>query len=82
MKDFILAALPWILIGIAIAIICVSMNTHNVGKTKNYLTEGLCIGICFGLTLSFAIFISQALGTSLGMLLGVTIGIMIKKNPT
>ena len=69
MKDFILAALPFVIIGISVAIIIV-----NINKNKNkvtYTPEGMCLGMSFGLLLS-TLFSSEHMGLflSLGMLIG------------
>ena len=50
MKDFILATLPWIIIGISVAIIVVNNNKVNTKKTskETYISEGLCLGMSFG----------------------------------
>ena len=78
MKDFILAALPFIIIGISVAVIIVN-NNKNKNK-ESYISEGMCLGMSFGLLLgsSFAI---EHLGIflSLGMLVGEAIGSYIKK---
>ena len=49
MKDFILAALPFIIIGISVAIIIVN-NKKNKSK-ESYICEGMCFGMSFGLLL-------------------------------
>lgn len=75
MKDFILTALPFVIIGICIAII--SANFKN-GK-KTYLSEGMAIGMCFGVAISTSLHINLGLGISIGMLIGEAIGISKEK---
>ena len=93
MKEFISAALPWVAIGLAIAIIL----TNAVKRTKsrdennedqaakdqksaeNHMTDGLCIGMCMGVALGSTGIIDLATGISLGMLLGLAVGMCIKK---
>lgn len=77
MKEFMMAALPWICIGIAIALF--AANHAAVKKAKdsdekygNYMTEGMCLGICVGTALG-------GNGLSLGMLVGMAIGMCIRK---
>ena len=77
MKEFMMAALPWICIGIAIALF--AANHGAAKKTKdsdkeygNYMTEGMCLGMCVGTVLG-------GNGLSLGMLIGLTIGMCIRK---
>lgn len=54
MKDFILAALPWVLCGIAVAILCA-----RLGKRKNEpdkkLDRQIALGMALGLMLSPAL---------------------------
>ena len=77
MKEFMMAALPWICIGIAIALFAVN---HSVAKKAkncdkgygNYMTEGMCLGMCVGTALG-------GNGLIYGMLLGLVIGMFIKK---
>lgn len=76
MKDFILAALPFILMGAAIIIV-----TLNSKKNKEtYIPEGMCLGMSFGLMFS-NLFNSDYMGISLsiGMIIGEVIGSFIKK---
>lgn len=74
MKDFIEAALPFVLCGIAI--ICLLMNRN---KKDTYLCEGMCLGMCFGSMLG-AMFTSYlGLTLTLGMLLGEVIGSFFSK---
>ena len=75
MKEFILAALPFIIIGICLAIICANYKKDK----KTYCAEGMCIGMCMGAALSSTFDINIGLGISLGMLIGEAIGIFIEK---
>ena len=79
MKDFILASLPFIIIGICVAIIVVN-NRKNKNK-ESYISEGMCLGMSFGLLVG-ASFRSEHLGMflSLGMLVGEAIGSSLKKD--
>lgn len=75
MKDFVLAALPFVIIGICLAIICANFKKEK----KTYCSEGMCIGMCLGVSFSSVFKINMGLGLSLGMLVGETIGILIEK---
>lgn len=79
MKDFILAALPFVIIGVCVAIIVAHYKTKDAHKKENYLVEGMCVGMCLGLAVSAALHINIGLGIGLGMLVGETAGIFIKK---
>lgn len=81
MDNFIYAAAPWIIIGMAVVtlfVIKAKGKNENV-KRENYMTEGMCIGICLGVVLGSSGIIDLALGISLGMLIGEVIGMGIKK---
>ena len=78
MKEFLLAALPFIICGMAIIVIL--MNTKKQKSKDNYLAEGMCLGLAFGSMIG-ALFPSQlGLCLSLGMLIGEAIGSYFKKD--
>ncbi len=73
MKDFITAALPWIIIGIAIALLAVNAGKRKKGDDN--MSEGMCIGVALGASGV----IDLGLGISLGMLAGMAVGSCVKK---
>ena len=79
--DFIHAALPWIAIGLLLAV----FFARHAGKKKkedkcdDYGTEGMCLGMYMGSALGASGVIDIGLGMSLGVLIGLTIGTFIKK---
>ena len=79
--DFLRAALPWIAVGLLLAVLC----ARSTGKRKkgeqadNYSTEGMCLGMCFGTAIGTALGNNTGLGISLGMLIGLAIGSAIEK---
>ena len=75
MKDFVFAALPFIIIGICIAIICANFKDEK----KTYCSEGMAIGMCFGVAATSVLHINMGLGISIGMLIGEAIGISKEK---
>ena len=75
MKDFIFAALPFIIIGLCLAIICANGKKYK----QTYLSEGMAIGMCFGVAVASALHINLGLGISIGMLIGEAVGIGIEK---
>ena len=92
MKDFIMAALPWVVMGIALAVLAVNVSKKANNKAKvdvdtkdseaeedNYMLIGMCLGMCIGCALSTTGIISTSYGTSFGMLIGMAIGSTIKK---
>lgn len=52
--DFTLAALPWLIVGVSLAILFAkgaSRKKKESKKTGDYGTEGMCIGMCVGLAI-------------------------------
>ncbi|MBQ0040516.1 MAG: hypothetical protein KBS56_00560 [Clostridiales bacterium] len=81
MKDFFMAALPWICMGLLLAIFF-ARSAHKKkekDKPENYGTEGMCLGMCFGTALGTALGNNTGIGISVGMLLGLAIGSSITK---
>ena len=76
--DFLSAALPWIIIGLTLAVFFVKADKRKKSdedeREEDYGTEGMCIGMCIGAA------IDVHYGLSLGMLLGYAIGSCIKKD--
>ena len=77
MKEFMMAALPWICIGIAIALFAANHGAAKKAKDSdkesgNYMTERMCLGMCVGTALG-------GNGLSYVMLVGLVIGMCIKK---
>lgn len=75
MKEFIIAVLPYAIIGISIAIIC----TNSKKKDYNYIMEGMLFGLSLGASFSTTLKIDIGLGMTIGMLIGEAIGSFIKK---
>lgn len=75
MKDFIFAALPFIIIGICLAIICANGKKYK----HTYCSEGMALGMCLGVAISTVLKINIGLGICIGMLIGEAIGINIEK---
>ena len=79
--DFLRAALPWIVMGLLLAV----FFARSAGKEKkeetpdNYGTTGMCLGMCFGTAIGTALGNNTGIGISLGMLIGLAIGTSIKK---
>ena len=72
-KDFVLAALPWILAGIAVALLCAGMGTRKAKENSKALEERMAVGTALGLMAGVALnycglWESHALGLTLGPL--------------
>ena len=84
--DFIHAALPWVAVGLLLAVFAVrSAKRKKADKSKDmrpqedYGTEGMCIGMCLGSAIGASGMVSTGIAMSLGMLIGLAIGTCIKK---
>ena len=79
--NFLLAALPWVSIGLALAIFFVqgSRKKKNKEAKETYGTEGLALGMCFGSAIGTSLGSNTGIGLSLGMLIGFAIGSLIEK---
>lgn len=77
MAHFFTAALPFIAIGLAIALL--AANARRGRERKNYLTEGMCLGLALGAGLSGLLQMELGLAMSLGLLLGAALGQLVPK---
>lgn len=93
MFDFLKAAFPWVVIGVAIALFAANhaktkkqKADEGNGETsdsekaqENRMTEGMSIGMCLGVMFGTTGVCDLATGISLGMLLGMVVGMSMKK---
>ena len=77
--DFLSAALPWVSIGLLLAIFFARSARKKKEKNENYGTEGMAFGMCFGTAIGTSIGNNTGIGLSLGMLAGLVIGSCIEK---
>lgn len=77
--DFLMAALPWIAMGLLLAIFFARSTDNKKGREHDdYGSEGMCFGMCFGVALGNALGWT-GIGINLGMLLGLAVGMCIPK---
>ena len=83
MKEFIQAALPWVLMGIAMAVAAVTLSGRKKkagsGEKNSYAGEGMAVGMCLGVAMGSSGVMELSMGLSLGMLLGLVIGMSMEK---
>ena len=81
MLEFIMAALPWLCIGLLVAIFAVreKQKKDHPEKEDNYGSEGMALGMCFGTAIASAMKQDIGLGISIGMLIGLAVGTSKKK---
>ena len=79
--DFIRAALPWITIGLFLAVFAARSEREKKGEEQkdDYGILGMCLGMSFGTAIGTALGNNTGIGISLGMLIGLAIGTSIKK---
>lgn len=80
--DFIHAALPWMTIGLLLAVFFArsASRKEEKGERADYSIEGMCIGMCAGSAAGAMDIVSLGTGISLGMLIGLVIGMCIRKD--
>lgn len=67
--EFVHAALPWAILGVAVAVLCVR---HGGEKSRqDYSGEGMCLGMGLGVALATALDGTEHLG------LGLSLGILV-----
>lgn len=75
MKEFIFAAFPWVLMGVAVGIICANLGSARTKQDKKLgwtLAVGLGLGLLFGVTLnSCGLWENHAFGLAVGPLWGM-----------
>ena len=76
--DFMSAALPWIALGLLLAIFF-ARTANGTKKEEDHGSEGMALGMCFGVALSTALRINVGLGMMAGMVLGLLVGSGIEK---
>lgn len=81
MKEFVSAALPLVLAGVAVAIICAGIgkdkSEENEKKMEQYIAIGAGIGLVAGTALNFCDLWNQALGLTVGPLWGMALATVI-----
>ena len=83
--EFLGAALPWLAIGIALAVFFVraakrkKVKKDHQKKKDDYGSEGMALGMCIGVAIATALHWNVGLGLSLGMLLGLVAGSSMEK---
>ena len=76
MKEFVLSALPWVMMGIALAILAVNqgLETQKDEKRDAHIATGAALGLLLGVALNNCGFWeNHALGLALGPLWGMAL---------
>ena len=80
--DFAHAALPWIGIGLLLAVFFAQSTQKKKKKNETYSTEGMALGMCFGVAIGTAFGNHTDIGLPFGMLAGLIIGDCVEKKKT
>ena len=66
--DFLRAALPWVAIGLLLAVFAVrsAKKKKDEQPQDDYGTEGMCLGMCFGTAIGTAIGNNTGIGITWG----------------
>ena len=75
---FMSAALPWIALGLLLAIFF-ARTANGTKKEEDHGSKGMALGMCFGVALSTSLHINVGLGMMAGMVLGLLVGSGIVK---
>lgn len=77
MKAFVLAALPWVMCGLAVAVLCASMSSMKKSddpELRTRLSVGLALGLMFGTALnSLGLWGNHGIGFALGPMWGLAL---------
>lgn len=77
MKAFVLAALPWVMCGLAVAVLCASMGSMKNSddpELRSRLSVGLALGLMFGTALnSLGLWGNHGIGFALGPMWGLAL---------
>lgn len=83
MNEFIMAAFPWVLMGLAIAIFassCAFELEEDKKEQKNRMAIGMSIGILCGIIITaMGLLQNYAMGISIGLLWGIVLSMDIKR---
>ena len=79
--DFLRAALPWIAIGLLLAVFFArsERKKKNEKQKDDYGILGMCLGMSIGSAIGISLGNRSGIGICLGMLIGLVIGTCIKK---
>ena len=85
MSEFFGAALPWVALGLALAVLFAnhgrqkSKEEDGAKKPGNYMEAGMCFGMCAGVVAGTTGLLPIGAGVSFGMLIGLCLGLCIPK---
>ena len=79
--DFIGAALPWIAMGVLLAVFFAraARRKKDADRKEDFGSEGVALGLCLGVAVSTALNVNVGIGMMAGMALGLLAGSGMKK---
>ena len=82
MREFALAALPWVLAGLAVVILCASRGKKGQGPDDERLATGMALGLLLGLLLNgLDLWENHAIALALGPLWGMALAALTAGKP-
>ncbi|MDO5785773.1 MAG: hypothetical protein Q4P20_12000 [Eubacteriales bacterium] len=84
MKEFIFAALPWVLMGLALAVIAAAAAEARKKETEKVFGQGIAVGAGLGIVAGVILYAcsfveSNAICLAIGPLLGMAVASLIPK---
>lgn len=84
MKEFVLAALPWVLAGVSVAIICAGMGGKQSREKEKKMERHIAVGAVFGVLLGVAFNVcglwdNHTLDFAIGPLMGMALATIWNK---
>ena len=77
-----LAALPWVLAGLAVAILCTKGSRRKSSATEQRIALGMSLGLLLGLAMNgCGLWESHAIGLALGPLWGMALAMLLPEKP-
>ncbi len=77
MKEFLLTAFPWVLCGIAVAIICAKIGQEKTKEEESVLEKHMALGMALGMMFGVTWNENQGLGLAIGALWGMAVATLV-----
>lgn len=75
--DFVYSAMPWVIAGLAVAVICIGMGNRETGDREKQMEEYTALGAGLGLMAGVAMSLSGVIGHPIGIAEGPLVGMAL-----